>query len=124
MPGSGQPARIESRPSRFHHFCPACEQGTAECALSKGAPVVVPDFLAAYLSSGDEIQVPLGSDQVGTEIYVRKNAAFRLIRELYEAPIGYVTRPKEDKRKDLFVAAAVLGSGWGLGSFTSLPCPA
>jgi len=56
--------------------------GTAECVLSKGAPVLVPAFLAAYLGSGDEIQVPLGSNQVRTEIHVCKNAASRLIREL------------------------------------------
>jgi hypothetical protein len=81
----------------------------------------VPAFLAAYLSSGDEIQVPLGSNQVGTEIHVRKNAASRLIRELYEAPIGYVTRPKEDKRKELFVTAEVLASGLGIRAI-HLPC--
>src|SRR5215831_8695301 len=113
MPGSAQPASIES----VHHGSiltvrPA-NSGAAECALSKGAPVVVPAFLAAYLSSGDEIQVPLGSNQAGTEIHVRKNAASRLIRELYQAPIGYVTRPKEDKRKELFVTAEVLASGLG-----------
>jgi hypothetical protein len=123
MSGTAQPASIVA----VHHGSiisvrPA-NSGTAECALSKGAPVLVPAFLAAYLSSGDEIQVPLGSNQVGTEIHVRKNAASRLIRELYEAPIGYVTRPREDKRKDLFVAAAVLGSGLGIG-FIHLPCRA
>jgi hypothetical protein len=73
------------------------------------------------LGSGDEIQVPLASNQVGTEIHVRKNAASRFIRELYEAPIGYVTRPKEDKRKDLFVTAEVLASGLGIKAI-HLPC--
>ena len=118
---SAQPASIES----VHHgsitSVRPTNTGTAECALSKGAPVLVPAFLAAYLSSGDEIQVPLGSNQVGTEIHVRKNAASRLIRELYEAPIGYVTRPKEDKRKDLFVTAEVLASGLGIKAI-HLPC--
>jgi len=78
--------------------------GAAECVLSQGAPVLVPAFLAAYLGSGDDIEVPLGSNQAGTEIYVRKNAAGRRLRDLYQAPIGYVTRPKEDKGKELFVA--------------------
>ena len=49
--------------------------GVAECALQQGAPLRLPTFLARYLDSGDEIQLPLGSDQVGTEIHVRKNAA-------------------------------------------------
>jgi len=121
MPGSAQPASIEA----VHHgsitSVRPTNTGTAECALSKGAPVLVPALLAAYLGSGDEIQVPLGSNQVGTEIHVRKNAASRLIRELYEAPIGYVTRPKEDKRKDLFVTAEVLASGLGIKAI-HLPC--
>src|SRR5215472_17507770 len=123
MPGSAQPASIES----VHHgsiiSVRPTNTGTAECALSKGAPVLVPAFLAGYLGSGDEIQVPLGSNQVGTEIHVRKNAASRFIRELYEAPIGYVTRPKEDKRKDLFVTAEVLASGLGIKAI-HLPCHA
>ncbi len=105
MPGSAQPASIVAVHRGSIISVRPANTGTAECVLSKGAPVLVPAFLAAYLGSGDEIQVPLGSNQAGTEIHVRKNAASRLTRELYQAPIGYVTRPKEDKRKDLFVAA-------------------
>jgi hypothetical protein len=67
--------------------------------------------------------VPLGSNQVGTEIHVHTNAVSvsRLIRELYQAPIGYVTRPKEDKCKELFVTAKVLASGLGTTAI-HLPC--
>ena len=97
------------------------KKGAAECLLSQGAPVLVPAFLAAYLGSGDEIELPLGSNQAGTEIHVRKNGAGRRLRELYQAPIGYVTRPKEDKRKELFVAAEVLGSRLGIRA-VHLPC--
>src|SRR5215831_19624942 len=123
MPGSAQPASIEA----VHHGSiisvrPA-NSGTAECVLSKGAPVLVPAFLAGYLGSGDEIQVPFGPDRAGTEIHVRKNGASRRMRELYQAPIGYVTRPKEDKRKDLFVTAEVLVSGLGINAI-HLPCHA
>src|SRR5438552_9445206 len=99
------------------------KEGAAECMLSQGAPVLVPTFLAPYLGSGDEIELPLGSNQAGTEIYVRKNGAARRLRELYQAPIGYVTRPKEDKRKELFVAAEVLGSRLGIRA-VHLPCHA
>jgi hypothetical protein len=123
MPGSAQPAPIEA----VHHgsivSVRTTNGGTAECVLSKGAPVLVPAFLAAYLGSGDEIHVPLGTNQVGTEIHVRKNAAPRHIRELYQAPIGYVTRSKEDKRKELFVTAEVLASGLGTRAI-HLPCRA
>jgi len=80
MPASANPATIEA----VHHGSitkvqPA-NDGTTECVLVKGAPIRVPAFLAAYLGSGHEIQVPLGSNQVGTEIHVRKNAASRRIR--------------------------------------------
>jgi hypothetical protein len=75
------------------------------------------------LGSGDEIHVPLGPNQAGTEIHVRKNAASRRMRELYEAPIGDVIRPKEDKRKDLFVVANVMGSRLGVATI-HLPCRA
>jgi len=121
MPASANPATIEA----VHHGSitkvqPA-NDGTAECVLVKGAPIRVAAFLAAYLGSGDEIQVPFGSNQVGTEIHVRKNAASRRIRELYQAPIAYVSQPKEDKRKELFVAAEVLGSRLGTRAI-QLPC--
>src|SRR5579863_10052970 len=97
------------------------KDGAAECVLSQGATVLVPAFLAAYLGSGDEIEVPIAPDQAGVEIHVLKNPSSRRMRELYQAPIGYVTQPKEDKRKELFVAAAVTGSRLGIGSI-HLPC--
>src|SRR5262245_12910724 len=121
MPASPQPATIQA----VHHgsitSVRPTNAGNAECVLVKGAPIRVPAFLAAYLGSGDEIQVPLGSNQVGTEIHVRKNAASRRIRELYQAPIGYVTQPKEDTRKQLFVTAEVFGSRLGTRAI-HLPC--
>jgi hypothetical protein len=118
-----QPAPIEI----LHRGCimnirPA-KDGAAECVLSQGAPVIIPAFLAAYLGFGDEIGIPLGPNRAGVEIHVRKNAASRRIRELYQAPIGYVTQPKEDKRKEFFVAAEVIGSGLGITTIY-LPCHA
>ncbi|HEX5481858.1 MAG TPA: hypothetical protein VFZ08_04455, partial [Terriglobia bacterium] len=97
------------------------KDGAAECVLNQGAPVIVPAFLAVYLGSGDEIEIPLGPNRAGVEIHVRKNAASRGIRELYQAPVGYITQPKENKRKELFVAAEVIGSGLGITTIY-LPC--
>lgn len=96
-------------------------EGAAECILSQGAPVIVPDFLAADLGSGDEIEIPLGPNQAGVEIHVRKNPSSRRMREFYQASIGCVTQPKEDKRKELFVAAEVIGSRLGIATIY-LPC--
>lgn len=118
---SAQPVSIET----IHRGCitqvrPA-KAGAAECVLSQGAPVLVPAFLAAYLGSGDEIEVPIAPNQTGVEIHVRKNPASRRLRQLYQAQIGYVGQPKEDKRGEPFVAAEVIGSGLGIRSI-QLPC--
>jgi hypothetical protein len=59
------------------------------CQLSRGAPVIVSSILGCYLRAGDEIVAPLGGDE--TEIYVRKTASSRPLRDLHQAPIGYVT---------------------------------
>ena len=95
------------------------EGGATECTLSQGAPVLVSTFLARYLGPGDEISLPLGSSLL--EIHVRKSAPSRWLRELYHAPIGCVTQPKEDKRKELFVVAETIQSRLGIRA-VHLPC--
>jgi hypothetical protein len=97
------------------------KDGAAECVLSQGAPILLPAFLAAYLDCRDEIEIPIAPNQAGVEIHVRKNPSSRRMRELYQAQIGYVTQPKEDKRKELFVAAEVMGSRLGIATIY-LPC--
>jgi hypothetical protein len=90
--------------------------------LSRGAPILVSSVLGHYLGTGDEIVAPLGGAQeAGTEVYVRKGESAKPLRDVYQAPIGYVTQPKEDKRKELFVMAAVRGSRLGVTA-TSIPC--
>ena len=121
MPASAQPVSIET----IHRGCitqvrPA-RNGAAECVLNQGSPALVPAFLAAYLGSGDEIEIPLCPDRAGVEIHVRKNASSRRLRELYQAQIGYVTQPKEDKRGEPFVTAEVASSRLGIRSI-HLPC--
>lgn len=107
-----QPAGIEA----IHRGCIVAVRqqagSAAECSLSQGAPVLVPSFLARHLGAGDEIELPLGSGQV--EIHVRKASASQRLRELYQVPIGYVTQPKEDKRKELFVVADTVDSRLGV----------
>jgi hypothetical protein len=84
----------------------------AKCVLSQGAPVLVAGVLVPHLSAGDEIEVALGSGLV--EIHVRKASTPRPLRELYYVSIGYVTQPKKDKRKELFVVAETRGSHLGI----------
>lgn len=97
------------------------KDGAAECVLTQGAPVLIPAFLATYLSPHDQIEIPISPNQAGVEIHVSKNSTSRRMREIYQAPIGYVTQPKEDKRKELFVAAGVTDSRLGIRSI-HLPC--
>ncbi len=92
------------------------------CQLSRGAPLIVSSLLGRYLEAGDEIAAPLGgAEPAGTELYVRKAAGSRPLRDLYQGPIGYVIRPKEDKRKELFVRAEVRGSRLGVTA-VHIPC--
>jgi hypothetical protein len=121
MSASAQAASIETtHRGCITHVRPA-SNGSAECVLKQGAPVAVPSLLAAYLGTGDEIEIPLAPDQPGIEIHVRKNASSRRLRELYQAQIGCVTQPKEDKHRELFVTAEVAGSRLGIRSI-HLPC--
>jgi hypothetical protein len=52
---------------------------------------------------------------------ITKNSNFATRRCLYEAPIGYVSQPKEDKRKQLFVSAEVQRGSLGIAT-VFLPC--
>jgi len=94
------------------------------CQLNQGAPVIVSSSVGRYLSAGDEITVPLGgAEAAGTELYVRKAAGSRTLREFYQVGVGYVTQPKEDKRKELFVMAEVQGGRLGINA-VHIPCSA
>ena len=95
----------------------------AVCQLNQGAPLIVSSVLGRYLGAGDEITAPLGGEEpAGTEIYVRKAAGSLRLHDLYQAPIGYVTQPKADKRKELFVTAEVRHSRLGITAIY-VPCP-
>lgn len=101
----------------------AQDRDRAVCELSSGAPVIVSRAMGRYIRVGDEIVAPLGgAETAGTELYVRKTEGSRPLRDVYQAPIGYVTQPKEDKRKELFVMAEVRGR---LGiTAVHIPCSA
>ena len=58
---------------------------------------------------------------MGPEILVTKNAASGPSRYIYQAPIGYVSQPKQDKRNQHFVSAEVQRGSLGIGTIF-LPC--
>src|SRR5665811_1027585 len=94
----------------------------AACVFANQTKLLFPRFLARSVAVGDEITFPIpGPDAVGPEILVTKNAASGPIRCFYQAPIGYVTQPKQDKRNQHYVSAEVQRGRLGIGKIF-LPC--
>lgn len=88
-----------------------------ECILGGGRSVLVSGLLHGSISPGDMIECPLpneGSD-VRTEILIRK-APNSKVRAVYLAPISYVTKPKEDRRGQLYSLAEVRGRAVGISA--------
>ncbi len=94
----------------------------AACVFADQTKLLLSRFLAKFVAVGDEITFPIPApDTVGPEILVTKNAASGPSRYLYQAPIGYVTHPKQDKRSQHFVSAEVQKGSLGIGTIF-LPC--
>jgi len=79
-------------------------------------------FLANHISIGDEITFAIPTEgAVGAEIYIVKGSpSSGRDRCLYQAPIGYVSQPRLDKRNQHFVSAEVWANGLGI-SATLMP---
>jgi hypothetical protein len=93
-----------------------------ECLLTNGSKVTLPQLIAAHIAPGDDVFFPLPNSFTATaEILVTKNSLARSGRDVYQAPIGYVTQPKKDKRDEFFVAAEVRQVNLGISSIF-LPC--
>ena len=98
------------------------QESPAVCVFANQAKLLLPRFLATNIAIGDEITFPIPSaGAVGTEIYITKNGFAGTNRCLYQAPIGYVSQPKQDKRNQSFVSAEVHQGGLGIGTIF-LPC--
>jgi len=81
-------------------------------------------FLGSRVAIGDEIAFAVpGEDKVGAEILITRHAVSGHNRYFYQAPIGYVTQPKPDKRGEYFVSAEVQAGAFGIGTIF-LPCQA
>ena len=93
------------------------------CHFNGGGSVFLSNFLGALIRPGDEMDFPLPSDSAGTgtEIYIRKPSSSVPSRDLYQAPISNVAKPKADKRERLYVRAEVCASRLGISSI-HLPC--
>ena len=97
------------------------EESTA-CVVANRTRLLLSRFLAKFVAVGDEITFPIPApDAVGPEILVTKNAASGSSRYIYQAPIGYVSQPKQDKRNQHFVSAEVQRGSLGIAKIF-LPC--
>ena len=95
-----------------------------ECLLTNGSKVTLAPLVAAHVASGDEVSFPLPNSSTATaEILVTKNSLTSSGRDVYQAPIGYVTQPKKDKRDEFFVSAEVRPAKLGISTIF-LPCNA
>jgi hypothetical protein len=84
-----------------------------------GQSILIPAFLSVHLRRGDEIRAEAGTDSPVSEVLARQSSTRRR-SQLYFGRIGYVTRPKSDKRGHHVVRAEVAGSKLGI---TSLHLP-
>src|SRR5208283_2339954 len=98
------------------------QEEPAACVFANQTKFLVSRFLAKFVAVGDEITFPIPApDTVGPEILITKNAASGPSRYIYQAPIGYVSQPKPNKRNQHFVSAGVLRGSLGIRTIF-LPC--
>jgi hypothetical protein len=78
--------------------------------------ILLPSFVSSFIHRRDEVTVPanFASADAATEVYVRAVAPRDQRRDCFLAEVGYITRPRKDKRNDLFVSAAVCGRYLGI----------
>jgi hypothetical protein len=82
--------------------------------LADGGTVLVPQYLGRFLASGDELEFsPRITASATTEIRVIHGNGLRP-RQIYLAPIGYVTQPRQDKRQECFLRAEIVGGALGI----------
>jgi hypothetical protein len=96
----------------------------AFCVLVNGSKILLSRLLACQITVGDEIafRIPTG-DSAAPEICITKACSSGTNRCLYQAPVGYVTQPKLDKRQQHFVSAQVEHGNLGISAIF-LPCEA
>ncbi len=101
------------------------EPSTTKCVFADGTAILVSNFLASFIRTGDELLFPveLEAADAGTQIYIRNTNPQERRRDVFQAEIGYATQPSKDKRDNLFVAAEVRGSCLGISAI-NLRCEA
>jgi len=90
------------------------EGAATACLLADGGTVLVSHYLGGFLAPGDELEFsPSLSSSAATELRITRSTRARP-KQIYLAPIGYVTQPKLDKCQEGFLRAEVVGGGLGV----------
>ena len=98
------------------------QQGAVAIAFSNQTKLLVSPLLAKQIAVGDEITFSVAmEDSSRTEVLITKSSRSGSSRHVYQAAIGYVTHPKQDKRKEHFVSAEVQPGSLGIRAIF-LPC--
>src|SRR5438874_13022611 len=84
-----------------------------ECHFPDGSSLALSRFLGSFIRSSDQIEFDATAIDPVRELRVIQNTSSRP-RELYFAPIGYVTQPKPDQRNEYFVRAAITAGRLGV----------
>ena len=94
----------------------------AVCVCGAQSGLLLSRFLGSRVAMRDEITfaAPTG-DRFSTEILITKHALSGRNYYFYQAPIGYVTQRKPDKRNEPFVSAEVRAGALGIGVIF-VPC--
>jgi len=92
------------------------------CLLSNDYSLTLPRFLAGFIGPADQIEFDPTAADPARELRMLHGRG-RWPRDLYLAPIGYVTRPKADKRNDHFLRAEISAGRLGV-KYIHLPSEA
>ena len=98
------------------------QQGAVAIVFSNQTKLLVSHLVAKQIAAGDEITFSVAMEDTSrTEVLITKSSRSGFSRHVYQAAIGYVTHPKQDKRKEHFVSAEVQPGSLGIRAIF-LPC--
>ena len=95
-----------------------------ECVFVDGTSIVVSNFFSVFVRPQDEVFFPLDLQQDGSSTQIRLHPGADGQRpDILHSEIGYVAKPSEDGRGDLFVKAEIPHPYLGISAI-HIPCEA
>jgi hypothetical protein len=92
------------------------------CVLSNQSRLVLSRLVPKHIAVGDDIMYSIPTETPSrTELLITQRRAAAPTRHVYQAAIGHVYQPRQDKRNEYFVAAEVQCGSLGVSTIV-LPC--